>query len=76
MKIINEMSLNSFDFWEGGQEFVEKLTSMELHMIEEVLEEDYPDGMTRGELNDLFWFGRSYICDIIGETEEDILERE
>ena len=40
MKIINETSLNSFDFWEGGQDFAEKLTSKELHMIEEALEED------------------------------------
>ena len=42
MKIINETSLSSFDFWEGGQDFAEKLTSKELHMIEEALEEDYP----------------------------------
>ena len=26
MKIINETSLSSFDFWEGGQDFAEKLT--------------------------------------------------
>ena len=76
MKIINETSLNSFDFWEGGQYFAEKLTVKELHMIEEVLEEDYPYGMTEGALNDLFWFGRDYLCRIIDETEENILERE
>ena len=76
MKIINETSLNSFDFWEGGQYFAEKLTVKELHMIEEALEEDYPYGMTEGEVNDLFWFNRDYICNIIGETEESILERE
>ena len=45
-------------------------------MIEEALEEDYPYGMTEGEVNDLFWFNRDYICNIIGETEESILERE
>ena len=76
MKIINETSLSSSDFWEGGQDFAEKLTSKELHMIEEALEEDYPDGMTEGALNDLFWFGRDYLCRIIDETEENILERE
>lgn len=76
MKIISLISLNAFDFWEGGQDFAEKLTSKELHMIEEVLEEDYPYGMTEGALNDLFWFGRDYLCRIIGETEESILERE
>ena len=76
MKIINETSLSSFGFWEGGQDFAEKLTSKELHMIEEALEEDYPYGMTEGELNDLFWFDRDYLCSIICETEEDVLERE
>ena len=76
MKIINETSLNLFDFWEGGQYFAEKLTVKELNMIEEALEEDYPYGMTEGEVNDLFWFNRDYICNIIGETEESILERE
>ena len=76
MKIINETSLSSFDFWEGGQDFAEKLTSKELHMIEVALEEDYPYGMTEGALNDLFWFGRDYLCRIIDETEEDVLERE
>ena len=76
MKIISLISLNAFDFWEGGQDFAEKLTSKELHMIEEALEEDYPYGMTEGALNDLFWFGRDYLCRIIDETEEDVLERE
>ena len=76
MKIISLISLNAFDFWEGGQDFAEKLTSKELHMIEEALEEDYPYGMTEGEVNDLFWFNRDYICNIIGETEANILERE
>lgn len=76
MRIISVISLSSFDFWEGGQDFAEKLTSKELHMIEEALEEDYPYGMTEGALNDLFWFGRDYLCRIIDETEEDVLERE
>lgn len=76
MRIISVISLSSFDFWEGGQDFAEKLTSKELHMIEEALEEDYPYGMTEGALNDLFWFGRDYLCRIIDETEENILERE
>lgn len=76
MKIISEISLNAFDFWEGGQDFAEKLASKELHMIEEALEEDYPYGMTEEELNDLFWFDRDYLCRIICETEEDVLERE
>lgn len=76
MKIISLISLSSFDFWEGGKDFAEKLTSKELHMIEEALEEDYPYGMTEGALNDLFWFGRDYLCRIICETEESVLERE
>lgn len=76
MKIVSEISLSSFDFWEGGQDFAKKLTYKELHMIEAALEEDCPHGMTKGELNDLFWFNRGYICNVIGETEENILERE
>lgn len=76
MKIISKKPLTSFNFWEGGKDFAEKLTEKELCMIEESLIEDCPNGMWEGELNDLFWFNREYICNVIGETEENILERE
>jgi hypothetical protein len=76
MKIHSEKSLSDFEFWSGGKDRAEKLTSEELDQIELTLEELYPDGIDETELNDLFWFDFETVVGWIGETEEDILNRE
>lgn len=76
MKIYSETSLRNFEFWQGGKAFSDKLTCEELDIIESCLEDIYPDGMDETQINDLFWFDREFICDIIGESEEEIFERE
>jgi len=76
MKIHKEESLSSFEFWSGGKDRAEKLTSEELDQIELTLEELYPDGIDEKELNDLFWFDFETVANWIGTTEEDILNRE
>lgn len=75
MKIIVETPLRYFDFWEGGLDFAKNLTNQEFDKIEAVLEDDFPQGMIAEELNDTFWFNRSWLCNIIGKTEEEIMER-
>ena len=56
MKIYKEENLSGFEFWSGGKDNAEMLTSQELSQIEEILENDYPEGMSETEINDLFWF--------------------
>lgn len=66
MKLIKEESLTNFEFWSSAKDNAALLTSEELSQVEEVLEEFYPDGMTDTQINDLFWFDFTYICELIG----------
>ena len=75
MRIKTEKSLQHFQFWSGAKDLAERLTWGELIEIENQLEELYPNGLTETEINDLFWFDAEFICDLIGETEEDIFNR-
>ncbi len=66
MKIINEISLENFEFWSGAENTAEKLTSKQFETVESVLEDMYPDGMTATELNDLFWFESERVYEMAG----------
>lgn len=76
MKITNETNLRDFEFWSGAREIASRLTDSEMDQIESMLEELYSEGMTETQLNDLFWFDSEWVCSLIGENEESILERE
>lgn len=45
MTIMKEERLENFEFWSGARYLADKLTSKEFDIIEELLEELYPDGM-------------------------------
>lgn len=66
MKFYKDESLNNFGFWNGAKDTVEHLTYEEMDMIEGILEELFPEGMTETELNDFFWFERDTIADWLG----------
>ena len=76
MRVISEMRLRDFEFWGGAKDFAAKLTSGELDAVEFEFEDEYPEGMTETDINDTFWFSRDSICALLGETEEDIWNRE
>jgi len=77
MKIWKEMPLTHFEFWAGGKDTVEDLTDSELEQIEQILEHIYPEGLSEGELNDLFWFERDLIAEWLGyENFDEIIERD
>ncbi len=77
MKTFNECTdLRTFKFWSGAKALAEKLTFQELEEIEFQLDELYPEGMSETHLNDLFWFEEDFICGLIGETSEDVYNRE
>lgn len=75
MKTICERSLATFEFWSGGgKDRAMMLTYEEMEMVEEVLEDIYPDGIDETTLNDLFWFDFEWVCESIGlqyDAEED-----
>lgn len=75
MTIIKEERLADFNFWSGARYLAEKLTSNEFGIIEELLEELYPDGIEETEINDFFWFDGDTIAQALGyEDEDDLLE--
>ena len=77
MKIVTEQSIWCFNFWAGAKDLRDQLTPNELDIIEEQLEDIYPDGLNDTELNDLFWFDPEFVCELLGYRYNDgIVERE
>lgn len=77
MKIYKDESLSNFEFWSGAKDFANKLTESEFNLIENTLEELYPDGMSETQINDLFWFEDEWICsDILGIDYDEVMNRE
>ena len=56
MKVYEEISLQDFEFWGGAVSNVKEFTEEELEQIQDILEEEYPQGIGETHLNDLFWF--------------------
>ena len=77
MKIYNEKSLNEFDFWSGAKDTVKYLTEDEINLIENILEDCFPEGMSETEINDFFWFEEDTIAEWLGYSSfDDIINRE
>lgn len=76
MKVIEETSLKDFEFWGGAVNTVKYLTDDELDAIEESLEELYPDGMGKTEINDYFWFEDDDIAQALGYADFETLMNE
>ena len=76
MRIYKEESLKDFQFWSGARYLADKLTSNEFDIVEELLEELYPEGMEETEINDFFRFDGDTIAQALGyEDEEDMTEQ-
>lgn len=77
MKIYAETTLKNFEFWAGAKDTVKYLGDNELDMIESILEDAYPDGMSETEINDFFWFEDDTIAEWLGyESFEEIMNRD
>ena len=73
MIIYKEESLKNFQFWSGAKYLASCLTEKEFDIIEELLEELYPDGMEETQINDFFWFEGNFIAQALGDKDEDDL---
>lgn len=76
MRIYEEKNLPTFEFWGGAADNARRLTWSELETVESILEELYPDGIDAINLNDLFAFEFESVCEWLGLTEEEVLNRE
>ena len=77
MRIYREIPLTKFEFWAGGKDTVEELTDSELEQIQQILEHIYPEGLSEGKLNDMFWFERDLIAEWLGyKNFDEIMKRD
>ena len=76
MKIVSEMSLENFEAWSGAVATLDRIRNAGLcNQLEAILEDQYPDGMTETELNDLLWFEPDTVFEWLGmRTESEIRE--
>ena len=74
MKVYSEINLRDFEFWSGAKSNAETLTSEQLDMVDSILEDAYPDGISETQINDFFWFEFDTIREWLGidnKEEED-----
>ncbi|MCL2634796.1 MAG: hypothetical protein FWD34_09825 [Oscillospiraceae bacterium] len=76
MLIHTETSLREFCFWAGAADNVKYLTWGQLDIIENILEDIYPDGIDDVQLNDLMWFDDELIAEWLGFVDfDELMER-
>lgn len=77
MTIIYELDLERFEAWSGGKQTLERVIDEgKCELLEQMLEELYPDGMTETQLNDLLWFDSESVYEWCGIRSESQIERE
>ena len=67
MKVIEEIGLRQFNAWGEGKKTLSALTSEQQEKVQDYIEEQYPEGIEDGDLNDFLWLDRNFIAhDILG----------
>ena len=75
MKVYKEMSLTDFDPWSGAKDRYNVLTYEQLEQLTAILEDEYPDGMSETQVNDILWFEEDWIAEMLGFEDWEALER-
>lgn len=74
MKITMEMSLYNFETWGGAVDTLERIKEAGLcDVLEEYLDELYPDGISDTKLNDILWFDADNIFEALGLPTDDVV---
>ena len=77
MTITYELDLNSFQAWGGAKDTLDRIQKEgKCCLLEQILEDTYPDGMTKTELNDLLWFDSESVYEWLGIRSEEQIENE
>lgn len=74
MKIYTETSIADFKAWSGAVRTLDRIIAEgKCDELEAILEEQYPDGMTDTQLNDILWFEPEWCYEMVGiRTEREI----
>ena len=77
MTITYELDLNRFEAWSGAKETLERIQCEgKCGLLEQILDDIYPDGMTETELNDLLWFESETVYEWLGIRSEEQIKKE
>lgn len=76
MTITYELNLYHFKAWSGAKSTLERVIDEDkVEILESVLEDCYPEGMTETQLNDVLWFESDWVFEMCGiRTESEIRE--
>lgn len=69
--ITKTIKLQDFEAWSGGQQTLSYLTENEIELVEEMIIEGYPDGLSEGDLNDILWHERDMIAQWLNFNDFD-----
>lgn len=76
MTITYELDLNRFEAWSGAKGTLERIQREgKCGLLEQILDDIYPDGMTETELNDLLWFDSETVYEWLGIRSERQIEK-
>ena len=75
MKVYKEMSLADFEPWSGAKYSYNVLTYEQLEKLADIFESEYPDGMSETVVNDVLWFEKDWIAEMLGVEDWEALER-
>ena len=77
MTITYELNLERFEAWSGAKDTLERVINEgKCDLLEQILDDIYPDGMTETELNDLLWFEPEAIYEWLGIRSEEQIKKE
>lgn len=66
------IKLRDFQAWSGGIEGKRVIIEQDKEReFEDYIQEHYPEGIDETELNDLLWFDREYLFEVLGIQAED-----
>lgn len=76
MTITYELDLKNFEAWSGAKDTLERIINEgKCGLLEQFLDDTFPDGMTETELNDLLWFESETVYEWLGiRSNEQIRE--
>lgn len=75
MRIYSNLDLNTFEAWSGAVSTLDRIREEgKTELLEAILEDTYPEGMSETELNDLLWFEGEAIFQWLGIPTEAELE--
>ena len=75
MKVYAEISWENFKFWGGASETEEILTVAQMDYVWMILEDSYPEGISKTSINDFFWNERDTIAAWLGFSSwEELVE--